>query len=188
MMYDDAAENGTLVETEAGVKYAFNTSASGYTTLMMWSGKSMRPFYYYSVLSREDGMKAVEKAVAQHKAHAERKAKDAAERKAAREAARKNVKVGALYCASWGYEQTNVNFYEVVKVSKTGATVWLREVAATCANDSGTQVKPCPGKFLSDKELKRRVCGKSVRVHSSANAYLTTPDETHYRTGPYGGH
>jgi hypothetical protein len=35
--------------------------------------------------------------------------------------------VGALLATSWGYDQTNVNFYAVTKVS--GRRVWLREVA-----------------------------------------------------------
>jgi hypothetical protein len=39
------------------------------------------------------------------------------------------VKVGTVFYRSWGYDQTNVNFYVVTAVSKTGKTATFLEVA-----------------------------------------------------------
>jgi len=38
------------------------------------------------------------------------------------------VEVGDFFVESWGYDQTNVDFYQVVRVAKSGASVWLRHV------------------------------------------------------------
>jgi len=38
------------------------------------------------------------------------------------------AKVGDILVSSWGYDQTNVDFYAVTKVS--GKRVWIREIAA----------------------------------------------------------
>ncbi len=37
------------------------------------------------------------------------------------------VKVGDIFVRSWGYDQTNVDFYEIVEVSKTGKTAKARK-------------------------------------------------------------
>lgn len=43
------------------------------------------------------------------------------------------IKVGDLFVRSWGYDQTNVDFYQVVRVSEK--CYWVRKIAA----------KPVPG-------------------------------------------
>lgn len=80
-------------------------------------------------------------------------------------------KVGDLFCMSWGYDQTNVNYFQVTRVSDKG--VWVREVGAKSV--PGTQgfmcetVAPNPGHFLDrsqwcggfdsgNPETFRRVC------------------------------
>lgn len=40
------------------------------------------------------------------------------------------VKVGDLFYSSWGYDQTNVEFFKIVEISKTGKTCKVVEVAA----------------------------------------------------------
>lgn len=44
-----------------------------------------------------------------------------------------NVKVGDMFSAHWGYDQTNVDFYMVVKVS--GKSAWLASVPQTRTYD-----------------------------------------------------
>lgn len=77
-----------------------------------------------------------------------------ARKKAGREAALAKghpYRVGQLYSNSWGYEQTNVDMYEVVAV--TARTVTLRPIASHAvpdtrrANDMAQMVGPSPGQF-----------------------------------------
>jgi len=64
------------------------------------------------------------------------------------------VKVGDIFCMSWGYDQTNVNYFQVTRLTAKGACV--REISQEFV--TGTQgfmsskVKPVPGKFLSSSQ------------------------------------
>lgn len=65
------------------------------------------------------------------------------------------VKVGDFFYTSWGYDQTNVEFFEVVGL--TGASVRLREVAQNVEDrGSGSEsVTPRPGAYIGEVMTKR---------------------------------
>jgi len=70
------------------------------------------------------------------------------------------VPVGTIFACQWGYEQTNVDFYEVVAIH--GQSVQLRQNATTTThdNDMTGHVKPTPGEYLAQVEggLPDRPC------------------------------
>lgn len=72
-------------------------------------------------------------------------------------AIRHSVKVGAIFVSSWGYDQTNIDFYQVVAV--TPASVRIRRIAAHVVSSSHGQdlVEPLPDNFMSNEVLLRRV-------------------------------
>lgn len=86
------------------------------------------------------------------------------------------MKVGDILYDSWGYDQTNVNFYEVTGVS--GASVVVREIASKVVESyrGGEKVMPVPGDFISEPMKKRPSrYGKnpdqvSVKITSSISA------------------
>jgi hypothetical protein len=72
--------------------------------------------------------------------------------------------VGAVLVSSWGYDQTNVDFYEVTKV--IGArTVEVREIAAEAVHtgDMTGRCVPVPGRYTS--EPMRRLVGANGYVN-----------------------
>jgi hypothetical protein len=79
--------------------------------------------------------------------------------------------VGSILSSSWGYDQTNVDFYEVVAV--TGKQVIIREIAAKqVGRDS---VVPVIGKFVGAPMRKAPSIyrGKPwVKINSYASAKL----------------
>lgn len=79
--------------------------------------------------------------------------------------------VGSILSSSWGYDQTNVDFYEVVAV--TGKQVIIREIEAKqVGRDS---VVPVPGKFVGAPMRKAPSIyqGKPwVKIKSYASAKL----------------
>ncbi|WGD37569.1 hypothetical protein [Lysinibacter sp. HNR] len=83
---------------------------------------------------------------------------------------------GTIFYSSWGYEQTNIDFYEVVRV--TTKTVTLRPIGAsrteTISAMSGT-VTPKPGEFTG-QEFRRTIINYGdapmVRINAIANASL----------------
>ena len=110
---------------------------------------------------------------------AERKAKRAAER--AESVA--NVKEGDIYVASWGWEQTNVDAYQVV--AKKGATVTLREIALCSVEGSeqfmADRVKPVKNEFIG-AEFKKRITGRSINISSCETASPMGDREDFYRS------
>jgi hypothetical protein len=95
-----------------------------------------------------------------------------------------NVVVGSIFRCSWGYDQTNVDFYQVVKLNK--ATVSVRPIAKHVVEDGmmcgkATAVKDS---FTGEPMVKRiRVSPQSTsfRVTSFSNAYLmANPSEPQY--------
>ena len=61
------------------------------------------------------------------------------------------IEVGDIYSSSWGYDQTNVDFYEVVAV--TPGSVKIREVDAKIVEGKG--LVPAKGHFLEKSHLRR---------------------------------
>jgi hypothetical protein len=80
------------------------------------------------------------------------------------------LETGDILVASWGYDQTNVDFYEVTEVA--GKYVTLRKVAAASANsasDAGRCV-PQSGQFIGEPMRKLVQFGDRVTVDSSRHA------------------
>jgi hypothetical protein len=66
------------------------------------------------------------------------------------------AKVGDILVSLWGYDQTNVDFYEVTAVTRS--TVVIRRIAAE-RDYTGSMVghaRPLAGEFLSDHAPLRR--------------------------------
>lgn len=85
--------------------------------------------------------------------------RSAAARKTANKMAAKNsgVSVGSIFSHSWGYDQTNIQYYEVVKM--TGQTVTIRELCQNKEDTGWAQGKctPIPGKYYGKEEMVKRV-------------------------------
>lgn len=87
------------------------------------------------------------------------------------------VSIGSIFYSSWGYDQTNVNFYEVVGL--TGASVKVREVAKTFVEQNGpggNKVIPQVGNYIGGEMTKRlRDSGyadAAITINSSETAWL----------------
>jgi len=110
-----------------------------------------------------------------------------AERKAARAAAKvaalESVKEGDIYVASWGWEQTNIDAYQVV--AKKGATVTLREIAVASVEGSEgfmcDRVVPVKNEFIGG-EFKKRITGKYINIDDVRSASPAEEGKEFYRS------
>mgnify|MGYP006292550807 CR=1 FL=1 len=92
------------------------------------------------------------------------------------------VKVGDIFDAHWGYEQTNVDYYMVVKV--TGKSAWLASLPQTRSYDgpmSGTTspVLKHPSELGPGKQHRIKVTGNGTpcfRLNSYSHAFPCRPD------------
>jgi len=85
------------------------------------------------------------------------------------------AKVGDIFYNSWGYDQTNIDWYQVVQVSPTGKTVKVRPIAGKMKETgfmSGETV-PIKGKFTGPAQ-QRKIYSYSGRVYLTSK-YGATP-------------
>lgn len=96
------------------------------------------------------------------------------------------VVVGDFFHESWGYDQTNADFYEVVRVSASGKTVWLRHVDTALVSGDGPAdyVAPIPGAFTErplagdrSGELKRLL--KETTWRDEKDVYVNMTSYSH---------
>ena len=106
---------------------------------------------------------------------------------AAREpAATVTVAVGTIYCARWGYDQTNIDYYEVT--STTAKTLELRPIAkrrVEATGDLSEMVEPIPGQYAGEPFRRRIAAGSADTVRINSYAWASpwdgNPDHaTHY--------
>ena len=83
--------------------------------------------------------------------------------------------VGDILRASWGYDQTNIDYYEVTAL--VGATmVEVREISKQSVETQSMVGKcvPAPGEYIGPAK-RYKAQGDHIRIASYANAYRLTP-------------
>ena len=96
---------------------------------------------------------------------------------AALKGAQSSLSVGDILYSDWGYNQTNIDFYQVIKATSAQVVIMKIEKKIVGGGRGTDSVMPVPGRFVSGaKALRRKVqdytSSPSVSIHSSANAYL----------------
>jgi hypothetical protein len=107
-----------------------------------------------------------------------------AERRAERTAWVPDYKVGDLFRTCWGYDQTNVEYFEVIEAK--GKYVIVREIAQETITTGFNQGKtvPMPGQFLNpryegDKQglpLRRLAQKGGIKIDDVRSASLCKPE------------
>jgi len=96
-----------------------------------------------------------------------------AERRAYRSGYTTDLQVGNILYSSWGYDQTNVNWYQVVEVKSSRKSVVVREVAGARTEDgfmSGRSI-PRRDQFVGEPMLKRVAKGDLLTISDSQTAF-----------------
>lgn len=88
------------------------------------------------------------------------------------------IKKGSIFASSWGYEQSNVEFYEVVKV--TAKTVVVKMIASSYEPTAWCQgsVMPKPGQFRDCPwfDDRQNAEGKRCTVKDYGEPYININD------------
>lgn len=148
-------------------------SPSGsYPTGTVFVGKAVKPSYHYRFKTSEDAENAVRGYVTKMqgvlKARAEAKIKRRAERNVAH-----TFKVGDILVSSWGYDQTNINFYQVVGL-KGKLSVEIREIASKVVDNaiSVDYVVAVKDSFIVEGWRSRERGGKPMIKRVIADNYV----------------
>jgi hypothetical protein len=82
------------------------------------------------------------------------------------------VEIGTIFVCSWGYDQTNIDYYQVVEFTPSGKSVRIRRICKR-AHD-GDRVLPVKDAFLSGKIIdKGDIMTKRLMRFDSGTAYLS---------------
>lgn len=154
---------------------------------MGFAGRRSKYDFYVRFRSEESRAEFVEK----YFAKLARRAAEKAERQAKVKGFEHTLKKGDVLYSSWGYDQTNIDFYEVVEVvGKKSVKIQKINSAIQHRGDSGADyVVAASGRFSEDSEpmLKRVREGNSITLTSYSSAHPWDGREL-YETSPGWGH
>lgn len=161
-----------------------DTNDMGKPRAVVFFGKQSKPAvnFWYRDTARRD--QAVQQAFEGRRRTMARKS----EERQARKAFVHTVKVGDLFHTSWGYDQTNVEFFQVVDVK--GKYAVLREIGGESVQ-TGHDAGRCSAKrgaFLTPRydgddrglPIRRLIQDGSIKIDDVRRAYPTKEGETHY--------
>src|ERR1035437_248284 len=97
-------------------------------------GKQTNHAWYNSFRNVEDMKNKIKTSISSLMSFEERKQKNKVERKEKFDKALAEMKIGDLFYSSWGYEQTNVDFYQVTE--KKGKTFTVKQIHSATVKDS----------------------------------------------------
>ena len=103
-----------------------------------WQCKAIKPSFNYSFGTAERMNAYIEKFIENYKARLKMKAEAKAAAKDKRAELAASIEAGDIYYTSWGYDQTNVDFYKVIEVK--GQKVTLIEIGSKVVDTFGLAV------------------------------------------------
>jgi len=153
--------------------------------LKMWKPKGMNPYVNYCFQSNEKLDNYIQEMSGRFDSWIQIKKERRVERSSVDMS---KVKIGDILYSSWGYDQTNIDFYQVVE--KKNKSVVIRQIASKITDDDAgcmsNYVQPVKDHFIGT-ELMKRICnygnGYSVSISSYQSASLHNGNkllETHY--------
>lgn len=154
-----------------------------YPHLYTWRGRQAKPFirFYYR---NEDSMnESIDRIIETELEYANNKKQKKATVKPV-------FAVDDLFYMSWGYNQTNVNFYQVIDKPSAHFAL-IQEIHGTYTKNC--QVTAVPNSFKEKEPMRKKILmdnnGKPyINMKSYANAYPTEVGREHYETPAGCGH
>ena len=152
----------------------------------MFYGRTQRPNFHVRFNDEERREKYIQDFLDSKKQREEEKAE---RRKAQKLTKDHDIKVGDIFYTCWGYDQTNIDYYQVVDVR--GSRIDLREIGQEVVDryPGGEEVVPVKDSFTSDKiiTISARADGTVTKI--SSFEYPSKWDgKPHHQTDGYSGH
>jgi hypothetical protein len=150
-------------------------NAAGAPCARVFYGKQSKPVVAYRYRNETEREVSVIAAFKERQARAVRMVAYATERKDAVNP----YKIGDVFRSSWGYDQTNINYYQAIKV--TAKTVTVREIAQEriATGSMHGRCVPVVGQFLENSRRGEKTCRVgaygALKINSSERAHFVKP-------------
>lgn len=164
-------EYNSIYAVQAGEKevgrafYKAGASEDGFYRAIAYTGKQGKPAWHLRFRTEEARLTYLTKWAEGLHAHDEARRKVAEERKAPHE-----MVPGDVLCAVWGWEQTNVDYYQVTRTS--ARCVWVRPIAGQRKPTGYMQgdCVPLAGHFTGE-ETRHTVSFGAVKIDYCRRAF-----------------
>ena len=159
------------IEGLDAVAYAYE-SDNGALYAIAYSGRRNKSDFHYRYENEQKRDKAIAEFFKRVEARALCKQKHKERQQELRTQFLAKIEVGSIFSTCWGYEQTNVEWYQVTYIK--GCAVNLREIASeiTATGPMSGSTRPIKGKFIGE-EMKRIVRGTGIRIDDVVTAHLS---------------
>lgn len=163
--------------------YAYQTAGVLYG--VAFHGKASKPDWHHRFKSADQMANKVAESIAGRRSHFEYKAKRTAAR-----AKPHTLKPGDILYSSWGYDQTNVDFYKVLSVTRRTATIIKVGLETVESNGPSDRVVAVPdheiGKPMKNKRVDTGWDREMITIDSVSRAYLWDGTPRHQTGAGYG--
>ena len=156
-------EGAHLVATDPAEAAVYHYETDNVPYAIAYHGRATRPDWHSQFLSVSSRATRTATYLADQHTRTETMARRRAQR-----AHPPAVPVGDILHYSWGYEQTNCEYWEVAEVR--GRRVTIRAIASAYVSGEpgwAENVRPCPGEFLDQPALT-----KLVQTHDGTDYFL----------------
>ena len=161
----------------ACVRAADGTSAVYYGELrgqagaIAYRGKAIKRAWFHLFRTEESRAATVQKFLESLTAAAGHRVKRQAEKKAFAH----TLEIGDVLECTWGYDQTNVDHFEVTR--KSARCVWIRKIGGQSSSTGWLtgECVPSPGKYIGEETKHVVQEGNRVRIYSFASATKLEP-------------
>ena len=159
--------NSTIIDDGYCIAYEYET-VKGQIALVGYIGTSSKPAIHYSFKTIEDRRKRLN----EWRASVAERQDRMKQRKQERQSFKHTLKVGDILTSSWGYDQTNIDFYQVKEVR--GAFVIIQSIRQSReydTQDTGTCI-PVKDDFVTNApELRKKVTGGNGYQYINLSSY-----------------
>jgi hypothetical protein len=173
---DDATYESHLDGEVQVVKY---NPAGAYPVAAIFKNKKKNPVAHYRYKNDEDRNAAITRQIEQElqnqKWKADRKAK----------ATKAEIKVGDIVYTSWGYEQTNIDFYLIVGLVGKATAEYVKIGSEQVKTTSWCSADVSPDPSIKGTEIQRGRIGQYGVKIGREYASKTTLDSTHHSSWGY---
>jgi len=142
----------------------FYESNRGHLYAVGYWGRSQKPAFHFRYDDEEARIRQRDSFMAGWIDHLDRKQQKAA----AKKAFRTSLEPGSILVSTWGYDQTNVDFYLVTEVSKTGRSVKVSKLGCESIKQTGPLsdlvVPFLPDRIGDDGKWRRVTKGEHINV------------------------
>jgi hypothetical protein len=140
--------------------------------IIAYQGKKRQHDFYYEIKENEIEL-CIQKFINNIKAWQDVKKERKVKYKSEAINFKNSLKIGTILYSSWGYDQTNIDFYQVITIN--GFKVTIKEIHKSKEYDNygmSGKCKPLPNNFINDKIITCIIRNDYLRIgHQSASLW-----------------